>query len=631
MVLSPRLDSRTETTPTSSKAPSSLIIQSPPCQPVPLPAPLEDLSPDSIDAHTFDFETIGHPNMDPVLQQGSLDLDSLAESPESDFMSAVNEFVIEENVTSPNPISDPTSPEMMVESLYSSVINAIDSKRIHDTTTLERENSRIAVLKLSVDKYRSAAEESQSNLRKVKDDLSHFRGLVVKEQRDFGFALTKMSTEVHSIVNSIRYYHEEDLREMHHNELQNLKTGYEKQILDLSKELEGNRNIVKDVQRAMLELEGLVERKEKELVQLEGEREESRSSHQQAVQELEKKFSEQSETLRDALMSRDTLAGRLESLHAEMECSQQSIRQEMENAEKNRLQELEARLGKEHQAELETLKRDGQNTLNTLVQENKAKLKELTQSYSAERTGQEGRIKDYEARITELADARCKLEVEIALKETETEDLRVQYEEAKAQQEEALKAELTLCSSALQEQVDTLTQQLQKKNEEYELGLAELRALMRLEKDHCISELVDRHEEESTLLRQEFSVLKQRSQDAEKDLEERLLKVQHEQEDQLTALQKEHEVEQRAFLGKEQDLQTNVSDLQAENALLSGSLDQERQEARRRVEEEKEAAKTMLNDALREFELQKEELETRLLGKIKLLENQLEERQSAEK
>ncbi|TMS09733.1 RB1-inducible coiled-coil protein 1 [Larimichthys crocea] len=88
------------TTPMSSKTPSSLNLQGPSCQPlhVPVPAPLEDLSPDSIDAQTFDFETIGHPNMDPVLQQGSLDLDSLAESPESDFMSAVNEFVIEENL-----------------------------------------------------------------------------------------------------------------------------------------------------------------------------------------------------------------------------------------------------------------------------------------------------------------------------------------------------------------------------------------------------------------------------------------------------------------------------------------------------------------------------------------------------
>uniref|UniRef100_A0AAR2JYK7 RB1-inducible coiled-coil protein 1 n=1 Tax=Pygocentrus nattereri TaxID=42514 RepID=A0AAR2JYK7_PYGNA len=624
MTLTPRSESRTETTPTSPKVPSSLTLQSPPCQPLPLPAPLEDLSPDSIDAHTFDFETIGHPNMDPVLQQGSLDLDSLAESPESDFMSAVNEFVIEENVTSPNPISDPTSPEMMVESLYSSVINAIDSKRIQDTTTLERENSRITVLKLTVDRYRSASEESQSNFRKIKDDLSHFRGLVLKEQRDFGFALKKMSSEVHSIVNSIKYCHEEELKEMHQNELENLKANHKKQILDLNQELEENRNIVRDVQRAMLELEGLVERKEKELAQLEGERERSleelQSSHQQAVQKLEKKLSEQNEVLRDALLSKDALASQLDSLHAEIECSQKKIRQEMENSEKNRLQEFEARLSQEHQALLESLKQDNQNALDTLVQENQTKLKQLTESHSVERKECEGRFKDYEARIVELADARCKLEVEMALKEAETEELRLQYEEARAQQEEVLKAEMMLQTSSLQEQVNTLMQQLQKKNEEYELGLAELRALMRLEKDHCISELVDRHEEESTLLRHEFSVLKQRSQDAEKDLEDRLLKIQHEQEVQYAALQKEHEVEQRNFQEKEQDLQTTISDLQAENALLSGRLEHERQEAQRKVEE---AAKETLNHALKDFELQKEELEARHLGKMKLLENQV--------
>ncbi|KAB5586679.1 hypothetical protein PHYPO_G00004400 [Pangasianodon hypophthalmus] len=619
----PSSESRTETTPTSSKTPPTLSIPSPPTQPLSLPAPLEDLSPDSIDAHTFDFETIGHPNMDPVLQQGSLDLDSLAESPESDFMSAVNEFVIEENVTSPNPISDPTSPEMMVESLYSSVINAIDSKRIQDTTMLERENSRIMTLKVTIDKYRSAAEESQSNMRKVKDDLCHFQGLVLKEQRDFGFALKKMSAEIHSIVNNIRRCQEEDLREAHQNELQTLKDDHEKHILRLTDELEGNHKIVRDVQRAMLELEGLVERKEKELAQMDGERErllqEIRNSHQQAVQELERNLAERSKALQDALHSRDALANQLDCLQVEIE---RKVRQEMENAEKNRLQDLEARLKKEHQAQMEILKRDNQSALDTLTLENQAKMKELMESHLTERKERECRFKDYEARISELADARCKLEVEMALKETETEDLRLQYEEAKNQQEEALKAEMESRTTALQEQVEALKQELQKKNEEHEQGLAELRALMRLEKDHCISELVERHDEESTLLRHEFSALKQKSQDAEKDCEERLQEIQHQLEDQLKTLRKEREEEQRAFMDKERELQTAISDLQAVNTLLSGQLEQERQEARRTVEEK---------EALKEALLQKEEVEARLLGKIKLLETQLEERQSTDK
>ncbi|XP_058248415.1 RB1-inducible coiled-coil protein 1 isoform X2 [Hemibagrus wyckioides] len=616
----PSLESRTETIPTSSKTLLALSIQSPPTHPLSLPAPLEDLSPDSIDAHTFDFETIGHPNMDPVLQQGSLDLDSLAESPESDFMSAVNEFVIEGNVTSPNPISDPTSPEMMVESLYSSVINAIDSKRIQDTTMLERENSKIMTLKLTIDKYRSAAEESQSNMRKVKDDLCHFQGLVMKEQRDFAFALKKMSVEIHSIINNVRRCQEEELREAHENELRKLKDDHEKHILRLSDELEGNHKIVRDVQRAMLELEGLVERKEKELAQMEGERErllqEVRSSHQQAIQELERNLSEHSKALQDTLHSRDALANQLECLQVEIE---QKIRREMERAEKNRLQDLEAHLKTEHQAQMEILKRDSQSALDALNLENQARLKELAEAHLTERKEHECRFKDYEARISELADARCKLEVEMALKETEMDDLRLQYEEAKNQQEESLKAEMKSRTKALQEQVEVLTKQLQKKNEEHEQGLAELRALMRLEKDHCISELVERHDEESTLLRQEFSALKQKSQDAEKDCEERLQEIQHQLEDQLKTLHKEREEEQRAFGDKERDLQTAISDLQAVNSLLSGQLEQERQETLRAVEEEKGAL------------LQKEELEARLLGKIKLLETQLEERQSTDK
>ncbi|KAF7708095.1 RB1-inducible coiled-coil protein 1 [Silurus meridionalis] len=616
----PGSESREETTPVSSKIPPPLILQSPPTQVLSFPAPLEDLSPDSIDAHTFDFETIGHPNMDPVLQQGSLDLDSLAESPESDFMSAVNEFVIEENVMSPNPISDPTSPEMMVESLYSSVINAIDSKRIQDTTMLERENSRIMTLKLTVDRYRFAAEESQGSMRKVKEDLCHFQGLVLKEQRDFSFALKNLSAEIHGIVNDVARRQED----AHQNELQKMKDDHEKHVLRLAEELEGNHKIVRDIQRAMLELEGLVERKEKELAQMEGERErllqEARNSHEQVVQELERKLSECSKALQDAVCSREVLANQLDGLQIEME---QKIRREMENAEKNHLQDLEARLKKEHKAQMEMLKHEKQSTVDALTVENQAKLKELAESYLKERKERESRFKDYEAQICEFVDARCKLEVEMALKETETEDLRLQYEEAKTQQEEALRAEMESQTAALKEQVEALTRQLQKKNEEHEQGLAELRALMRLEKDHCISELVERHDEESTLLRYEFSALKQKFQDAEKDCEERLQEIQQQLKGQIRTLHEEREVERRAFEHKEHDLQTSISDLQAVNTLLSGRLEQERQEARRTLEEQEDK----LKDAL----LQKEELEARLVGKIQLLETELEERHSADK
>uniref|UniRef100_A0A8C9W719 RB1-inducible coiled-coil protein 1 n=1 Tax=Scleropages formosus TaxID=113540 RepID=A0A8C9W719_SCLFO len=469
----PRSESTTGTTSTSPKTPSSLSLQGALCQPLTVTAPLEELSPDSIDAHTFDFETIGHPNMDPVLQQGSLDLDSLAESPESDFLSAVNEFVIEENLTSPNPISDPTSPEMMGESLYSSVINAIDSKRIQDTTTLERENSRVAILKACIDKYRSAAEESQGCLRSVKDDLHHFRGLVLKEHRDFGFALKTMSIEVRNTMDSVQYSHLEDLKQRHQDQVQALQRDYEKKLLDLQEE------------------------------------------------------------------------------------------------------------------------------------------------------SREDRLQDLEQRFLDLSDVRCKLEMEMALKEAEMEEMRLLYEEAKGQQEEALALRVTSQTESLRKEVEELRQQLRAKNEEYEVGLAELRTLMRLEKDHCISELVDRHEEESTLLRSEFTALQHSAQVMEKEIREEVQALRVELNHQTAALQSEKDEHQRS-LQEQLRLKTLISDLQAENELLSEQLAHEKEAALLSVEEQKEkAVRLALAKAHRDSEQEKQAIEQRLLEKIAQLEIQL--------
>ncbi|KAL2097802.1 hypothetical protein ACEWY4_007009 [Coilia grayii] len=628
----PRSESTTGTTPTSSKTLSSLNIQTPACQALPVPAPLEDLSPDSIDAHTFDFETIGHPNMEPVLQQGSLDLDSLAESPESDFMSAVNEFVIEENLTSPNPISDPTSPEMMVESLYSSVINAIDSKRIQDTTRLERENSRMAALRLCADRYRAAAEESQTGLRSVRDDLHHFRGMVAREQRDFGSALKTMTVEVCDVVSRLQVCHVEEVRESHQHELESLKRDHEQQVLSLMEELEANRGIVRDVQRAMLDLEGLMEHKEKEIAQLEADRERAlealRSSHQQTLQDLECKITQQAEEIKAAQTSRDELAGQLQDLQKDVESAREKVRQEMGQVEKDHLRELEEALGQQHSARLEAERREQQGALEQQAQEHQAKLQSQQELHGQQLKEREGRLQELEARVSELADARCKLEVEMALKEAETEDVRLQLEEAKVQQEEEMKAHAEAQAEELQRELESLKLQLQQKNEEHEVGLAELRALLRREKDHCISELVERHEEEHALLRAELAVLQQRTADAQRDAEERLQKLQQEWDKQAEVLRKDSQEQQQNTKEEKQQLVVQLSDLQAENALLAERCEQEKQQ---KIEEREEAVKAALADALRDFELQKEDVEKRLLGKIQVLENQLQERQSTDR
>lgn len=611
----------------SSKTPPSLSLQGTSCQAlhVPVPAPLEDLSPDSIDAQTFDFETIGHPNMDPVLQQGSLDLDSLAESPESDFMSAVNEFVIEENLTSPNPVSDPTSPEMMVESLYSSVINAIDNKRMQDTTILERENARLGALRQVLEKYQSAAEESQANIRSVKDDLCHLRTVVLKEQQDFGFVMKSLSAEVRSICQT----HQLQLKERHQSELLSLRQELEKQVRSLTEENQVNQNIVRDVQRAMLDLEGLMERKEKELVQLENERErlaEADGKQRDLIQNLEQVTSRQAEEIKTLSATNGSLSDQLEDLQSEIERSQKKIREELEVVEQTRLKELEDQLKREHQAELESLSEEKRKALEDLAAENGAKLSETLDQHASALGEKEGRIKDLECRSTELAELRCKLEVELALKESETEELRLLFEEAKAQQAEIVKSQVESETRDLIDELACVKKQLQVKNEEYEVDLSELRNLMRIEKDHCISELVDRHEEETAALRNEIASLREQAEDAARNHAEQQEKLQQETEQKVCALSEEKEKQLRSFQELEKELRTVISNLQEENDLLSKKL-----EGHAHERDSREASKVASSDAFKELEQQKDDMEKKLLENIRQLENELQERQSSKR
>ncbi|KAJ0058691.1 hypothetical protein NL108_000393, partial [Boleophthalmus pectinirostris] len=613
-------------TPVSSKTPPSLSIQVPICQPldVPVPAPLEDLSPDSIDAQTFDFETIGHPNMDPVLQQGSLDLDSLAESPESDFMSAVNEFVIEENLTSPNPISDPTSPEMMVESLYSSVINAIDNRRMQDTTILERENAQITVLKEAIGKYRCTAEETQCKLRGVKDDLHHLQSQVIKEKHDFSVVVQSMRLEVHRIADTCQTQ-EEELSTHHQNELQTLRDEHEKQIQTLTEENHTNQNIVKDVQRAMLEFEGLMERKEKELTQLENEKQqwiEKEGSYSEKIKHLEQIMTGQTEEIKVLSDARDCLSNQVENLQVEIERSQQKICQEFEVKEQFLLKELEEKLEKEHGAKLETLTKDNQEAIKQIEEDNRSKLRDAEDQHSNLVKEKENQIKDLETRLAELTELRCKLEMELALKESETEDVKLLLNETKTQHADSIKSQVEAETKVLSEEVEDLKRQLQAKNEEHEVGLAELSSLMRAEKDDCISELVGRHEEEMELLRREISELQQKGLDTERNHNEECEKLQQNLDKQLAALKEEHQAQLMNFQEREQELTTVISNLQAENDLFAQNIQQNR------LMEENEACTVKSPEAFNELQQEKNEMEQRLLDKIRQLERELSEMQS---
>lgn len=608
----------------SSKTPPSLSLQGTSCQAlhVPVPAPLEDLSPDSIDAQTFDFETIGHPNMDPVLQQGSLDLDSLAESPESDFMSAVNEFVIEETLTSPNPISDPTSPEMMVESLYSSVINAIDNKRMQDTTILERENARVAAFRRVIEKYQSAAEEARADVRSAKDDLCHLRTAVLKEQQDFGFVLRNVGTEVCSICRD----HQLETTERHQKELLSLRRELEEQVRTLTEENQVNRNIVRDVQRAMLELEGLVERKEKELGQLENEKErlaEAERKQRDLIRDLEQATSRQEEEIEALSASNGSLSARLKDLHSEIERSRKEIREELQVAEQTRLKELEDQLKQEHQAELESLSEENHRALEDLAAENGAKLIEALDQHASELGEKERRVKDLECRSAELAELRCKLEVELALKEAETEELRVLFEEARTQQAEAVRSQVESETRDLREELACVQKQLRLKNEEYEVDLSELRTLMRIEKDHCISELVDRHDEEAVALRNEIASLREQAEDAVRTHGEQQERLRQEAEQKVCAAVEEKGQQWRSFQDLEQELRTLISNLQAENDLLSKNVGAHASET--------DSSQAASSDAFEELQRQKDEMEQKLLENIRHLETELQQRRPSKR
>lgn len=556
--------------------------------------------------------------MDPVLQQGSLDLDSLAESPESDFMSAVNEFVIEENLTSPNPISDPTSPEMMVESLYSSVINAIDNKRMQDTSTLERENARVAALRQVVDKYQSAAEETQAGVRSVKADLCHLRIVVLKEQQDFAFVMRSMSSEVRSICQT----HQSQLIERHQNELLSLRQELEKQVQTLTEENQVNQNIVRDVQRAMLELEGLLERKEKELVQLEKEKDQlavMESKQRDLILNLQQVTGSQAEEIEALSASNGSLTDQLKDLHSEIEHSQKKIRDELEVVKQTRLKELD-QLKEKHQAELESLSEANQKVLEDQAAENGAKLCETLDQHTSVLREKDRQIKDLETRSKELAELRCKLEVELALKESETEELRRLFEDAKAQQAEAVKFQVESETRDLSEELACIKKELQVKNEEYEVDLSELRTLMRIEKDHCISELVDRYDEETVTLRNEIVCLREQIEDGARGHAEQQEKLQQHAEQKVRALTEEEGKQRRSFQELEQELRTVISNLQAENGLLSKKLE--------RHMREKDSGEGTSSDAFRELQQQKDDTAKKLLENIRQLEKELQERRS---
>ncbi|NXO68310.1 RBCC1 protein, partial [Phainopepla nitens] len=623
----PRMESATGTaTATSSRTPPSLSLQGPLCPPVCPPAPLEELSPDSIDAHTFDFETIAHPNLEQALKQGSLDLDSLAESPESDFMSAVNEFVIEENPVSPNVISDPQSPEMMVESLYSSVINAIDSRRMQDTSSCVKEVPvENASLSVRVEKCKVIAQDSKVHLRGIKEDLCHFRTLVQREQCDFSNSLKCTSLEIVNTIEKVKLSLEKTLNDKHQNELQSLKSEYEAKINKLLEDGEESKKKIKKLKGDLLGLEEVLQNKNDEFAIVKNEKEAVvclQNEKDQKLLELKCQMETKNSEIKELRQSREIVLEDLKKLHVENNEKLQLLKAEYESLEQSHLKELESNLQARHLQEFEKVLAEHKDCLDKLKKENQHRLEQLQESHEVVVQEKQQQVEELQLKVSDLSDLRCKLEVELALKEAETDEMKLLLEESRNQQQETLRSQIDKETESLKKEIDKLNNKIQISSDEYQVGLSELRTLMTIEKDQCISELVNRYEEESNLLRTELNkvtLLHQKTAEAEKRLSEKITELQSKLELEMSALEKE-KTEKLCLCEQQEKYEAVIHKLKEEKELLVSNQEQDRQLLIQKLNCEKEDA---VQTACKELELQREAAEKKLLEKILQLEMQV--------
>lgn len=619
---SPRTESAAGiTTTTSPRTPPPLTVQGPLC---PAVCPLEELSPDSIDAHTFDFETIPHPNIEQTIHQVSLDLDSLAESPESDFMSAVNEFVIEENLSSPNPISDPQSPEMMVESLYSSVINAIDSRRMQDTNICGKEDfGDRASLNVQLEKCRVVAQDFHFSIQTIKEDLCHFKTFVQKEQCDFSNSLKCTAIEIRNIIEKVKCSLEITLKEKHQKELQSLKTEYEGKINALIKESEENENKIKKLKGDLVYLEEVLQNKDSEFALVKHEKEAViclQNEKDQKLLEMENIMHTQNCEINELKQSREVVLEDLKKLHVENDEKIELLRAELQCLEQSHLKELEDTLHVRHTQEFDKVMTDHKISLEKLKQENQQRIDQLQDSHAIAIHEKEQQLQELKLKVSDLSDMRCKLEVELALKEAETDEIKMLLEESRMQQKETLKSLLEKETENLRTEISQLNQKIHDNNENYQVGLAELRTLMTIEKDQCISELISRHEEESGILKAELdkvTSLHHQAFEIEKNLKEQVLELQNKLDSELCVLEKQKD---EKITQQEEKYEVIIQNLEKDQEKLVMSHEQEREQLIQKLNCEKDEA---IQTALKEFKLEREVVEKELLEKIKHLENQI--------
>ncbi|KAG8570845.1 hypothetical protein GDO81_011446 [Engystomops pustulosus] len=622
-VTTPRIENATETTTTtSSKSPPSLSLQGPICPSVAIPGPLEELSPDSIDAHTFDFETIPHPNLEQAIKQGSLDLDSLADSPESDFMSAVNEFVIEENPISPN-ISDTQSPEMMVESLYSSVINAIDNRRMQDTKSKAKDDGvENTSLKSCLERCKIVAQESQTNLRSFKEELFHLRKHIQREQNEFANAIKTVSSEILSMLEHTKVSFESALKTKHLGELRLLQESYEKRLHVSKQDHDVNEETITKLKDDIAGLKDDLHSKDNEFAAIRRENETFlclQSEKDEKVIRLESAMREQTCEIQKLKQSREAALEDFKKLHAENEDKLRLLKEEFQILEQTHLKDLEENLKLRHAQELENVITEHKCGLEKLRNDQKLKIDHLQESSSAAVQEKESQLQELNCRLSELSDIRCKLEVELALKEGEIEEIKLILEESKMQQQDDLKCQLDEKTEALKKEIQHLNSLIQTQKEEHELGLAQLKTLLTTEKNQCISELLERQEAETSSLQRDISHLTsvhQKALETESRLQEEISVLRSQLDKNLEVLKKQSEDHERSLKEQKDFYELSIAKLEEERDQILTTQKLERES----LSLEKEECAHL---ALKDYEGHRQTVEKELVEKIQLLEKEL--------
>lgn len=622
-VTTPRIENATETaTTTSSKSPPSLSLQGPICPSVAIPGPLEELSPDSIDAHTFDFETIPHPN----IKQGSLDLDSLGDSPESDFMSAVNEFVIEENPVSPN-ISDTQSPEMMVESLYSSVINAIDNRRMQDTKSKAKDDSvENTSLKTCLEKCRMVGQESQANLRNFKEELCHLRKHIQREQSEFANAIKTVSAEILNLIECAKVSLETNLNAKHFEELQFLEESYEKRLHVSKQDLDVKEETIAKLNLDITGLKDDMQSKDIDFAAVRRENETFlclQSEKDEKVIRLESAMREQTCEMQKLKQSREAALEDFKKLHAENEEKLRLLKEEFQILEQKHLKELEENLKLRHAQDLDNVITEHKCSLEKLKNDNKFTIDQLQESSVATAQEKESQLQELNCRLLELSDIRCKLEVELALKEGEIDEMKLILEESKTQQQDDLQCQLDVETETLRKEMENLSGLIQVQKEEHELGLAHLKTLLTTEKNQCISELLERHEAETSSLQRDISHLttvQQKAVETESRLQEEISHLHSQLDNSLKAHEKQTEEHERSLKELKDVYESSIRKLEEERDQIVTTQKLESESLAQKCTSDREECAHL---ALTDFDLHRQTVEKELLEKIQLLEQEL--------